>query len=87
MIINHRENGLSTKNWANNIATYHNWGHGSHGKIDPITAIMHRIIHITQQTISISYLIKSNTTFMYWNAGKKQDRIEHKVIFLKRAWF
>ena len=58
MMINHRENGLSIKNWDNNIAIYHNCGHGSHGKIDPITAIMHRIIHIMQQNISILYFCK-----------------------------
>ena len=52
-MINHRENGLSIKNWANNIAIYHSCGHGSHGKTDPIMAITHRMIHIIQIAMSI----------------------------------
>lgn len=50
---NHQEKGLFIKNCANNIAIYHNCGHGSHGKIEPAIAITHRIIHIIQQTMSI----------------------------------
>ena len=56
IMTNHRENGLFIKNCASNIAMYANCGHGSHGNMDPITAIMHRIIHIIQQTISIYYI-------------------------------
>ena len=51
--MNHRENGLFIRNWASSIATYASWGHGSHGKIEPAIAMMHRIIHIIQQTMSI----------------------------------
>ena len=53
IITNRRENGLFIKNCANNMATYANCGHGSHGKTEPAIATMHRIIHIIQQTISI----------------------------------
>ena len=51
--MNHRENGLFIQNCATSIARYASCGHGSHGKIDQIIAIKQRIIHITQQTISI----------------------------------
>lgn len=51
--MNPRENGLFIKNCANNIAIYASWGHGNHGKIEPAMAIMHRMIHITQHSISI----------------------------------
>ena len=51
--MNHRENGLFIRNCANNTATYASCGHGSHGKIEPAMAITHRIIHITQHTMSI----------------------------------
>ena len=51
--MNHRENGLFMRNWASNIATYANCGHGSHGKIEPAIAMMHITIHIIQQTMSI----------------------------------
>ena len=64
IIMNHRENGLFIKNWANNMARYHNWGQGSHGKIEPIMAIMHKIIHIIQQAISISKIYQNNTVFV-----------------------
>ena len=64
MIINHRENGLSIKIWARNIAIYDNCGHGSHGKIDPAIPIMHRITHIIQQIISIVNYHYNNTIFM-----------------------
>lgn len=53
-IINPRENGLFIRNWAISTAIYANCGHGSQGKIEPAMAIMHRIIHIMQHTISIS---------------------------------
>ena len=53
IIINPRENGLSIKNCANNIAIYHNCGHGSHGKIEPAIAVTHKIIQIIQHAISI----------------------------------
>jgi hypothetical protein len=53
--MNHRVNGLSIKNCAASTATYASCGHGSHGKIDPIMATKQRIIHITQQAISILY--------------------------------
>lgn len=53
MMINHRENGLFIKNWASNIAMYANWGQGSHGKIEPIMATIHRMIHIIEIAISI----------------------------------
>ena len=39
------------------MATYDNCGQGSHGKIEPAIAMMHRIIHIIQQTMSIYVLI------------------------------
>ena len=52
-MVNHRENGLFIKNWDNNIDTYANCGHGSHGKTEPIMAIMHKIIHKIQITMSI----------------------------------
>ena len=64
IIINPRENGLSIKNCANNIAIYHNCGHGSHGKIEPIIAIIHKIIHIIQKTISIFLLVLNYTKFV-----------------------
>ena len=57
MMINHRLNGLSIKNWANNIAIYHSCGHGSHGKIEPTMAIIHKIIHIIHKIMSIYYNI------------------------------
>ena len=53
IIMNHRENGLSIKNWAKIMAIYHNCGQGSHGKIDQAMAIMHKMIHKMQQNISI----------------------------------
>ena len=53
IMMNHRENGLSIRNWAASTARYASCGHGSHGKIDPIMAIKQRIIHIIQQAISI----------------------------------
>jgi len=52
-MINCRENGLSIKNCANNMAIYATCGHGSHGTIAPIKAIIHNNIHIIQQAISI----------------------------------
>ena len=63
-MMNHRENGLSIKNWVNNIATYASCGHGSHGKIEPIIAIIHRIIQIIQQIISIFNLLLNYIVFM-----------------------
>lgn len=51
--MNHRENGLFSRNWANSIAIYASCGQGSHGKIDQAMAIMHKMIHIMQQNISI----------------------------------
>jgi len=53
MIMNHQENILSIKNWANNIAIYHSWGHGNQGNTEPTMAVMHRIIPIIQIIISI----------------------------------
>ena len=53
MIMNSRENGLFIKNWANSIAMYHSCGHGSHGKTEPIMAIIQRIIQIIHMNISI----------------------------------
>ena len=53
IMINHQEKGLSIKNWANNMAMYHSCGHGSHGKIEPMMAIIHRIIQIIHKNISI----------------------------------
>ena len=53
--MNHRVKGLSIKNWAKIIAAYANCGHGSHGKIDQAMAIIHKIIHMIQQTISIYF--------------------------------
>ena len=52
-MMNPRVNGLFITNCANIIATYANCGHGSHGKIDQAIAIIHKIIHTIQQTISI----------------------------------
>ena len=52
-MINHRVNGWFIKNCANNTAIYANCGQGSHGKIDQAMAIMHKMIHIMQQNISI----------------------------------
>ena len=53
IIINHRENGLSIKNWARNIAIYDNWGHGTHGKIEPNIPVMQSMIHVVQHTMFI----------------------------------
>ena len=53
IMMNHRENGLFIKNWANNIAIYHSCGHGSQGKTDPIIDVTHKMIHIIHKTISI----------------------------------
>ena len=64
IITNPRENGLSIKNCASNIAMYHSWGHGSHGKIEPIMAIIHKIIHIIQKTISIFKLMLNHMNFV-----------------------
>jgi len=55
MIINHRENGCFINICDMTIAIYQIWGHGIHGKTDQIIAIMHRIIHIMQQIISIVF--------------------------------
>ena len=55
IMINRRLNGLSIKNWANKMDMYANCGHGSHGKIEPIMAIIHKIIHAMHKTISIFY--------------------------------
>ena len=64
MMINHRLNGLSIKNWANNIAIYHSCGHGSHGKTEPIMAIIQRIIQIVHKNISILELILNCINFV-----------------------
>ena len=63
IMINSRENGLFIKNWANNMDMYHSCGHGSHGKIEPIMAIMHSNIQIIQQTISIFFSIQKYNKF------------------------
>ena len=57
---NHQEKGLFIKNCANNIAIYHNCGHGSHGKIEPAIAVTHKIIQIIQHAISIYFFITIN---------------------------
>ena len=57
IIINHRVNGLSIRNWASNMATYASCGQGSHGKIEPAMATMHKIIHMIQHTMSIHKLL------------------------------
>ena len=62
-MINHQEYGLSIKNCAKIIATYDNCGQGSHGKIEPIIATKHKIIHIIQQIISILYFYQNNIKF------------------------
>ena len=62
--MNHRVNGLSIKNCAASTAIYASCGHGSHGKIEPITAIIHRIIHIIHKSISILELILNCTNFV-----------------------
>ena len=56
-MINHQEYGLSIKNCAKIIATYDNCGQGSHGKIEPIIATKHKIIHIIHKIMSIYYNI------------------------------
>ena len=55
--INRRENGCFINICDKIIAMYHICGHGIHGKIDQMIAIIHRIIHITQQIISILTII------------------------------
>ena len=59
IMINHQEKGLSIKNWASNMAMYHSCGHGSHGKIEPMMATIHRIIHNIHKNISISLFTKN----------------------------
>ena len=64
IMTNCRLNGLSIKNWANKMDIYHNCGHGSHGKTEPIMAIIHRIIHTIHKNISIFELILNYTNFV-----------------------
>ena len=65
MIMNHRLNGLSIKNWDNKMDMYASCGHGSHGKTEPIMAITHKIIHTMHKTISILELILNCINFVY----------------------
>lgn len=55
IIRNFQENKLSEK-WAIKIAIYANCGHGIQGKIDPMIAIIHNIIHIIQHNTDIVFL-------------------------------
>ena len=52
-MMNPRENGWFIKNCASNTAMYANCGPGSHGKIEPAIAVIHRIIQTIHQTTSI----------------------------------
>ena len=63
IIRNFRENKLSEK-CAIITAIYANWGHGIHGKMDPIIAIIHSIIHIIHHNIDmVFFYIKRDGLF------------------------